>query len=233
VASLGGDLSPTLVDVAELVDALGLGSSRLFCGGSSPLIDTNISHLNCVHLLFIFMKAANAEPLDFREFPEVILRVREDGEFVDKNTHDLFRDKKVIVFGVPGAFTPTCSTAHLPGFEKLYFDFINHGIDEVYCHSVNDSFTMKAWFESLGVFHVKPLADGNAHLAAMMNTLVTKINCGFGLRTWRYCCMVDNLETKVYFEEAGKKDDYDGDPFDNTSADQLFDWVQAYHISSL
>jgi len=160
------------------------------------------------------------------EFPEVLLRDRVGGEFVDVNTHELFANKRIVIFGLPGAFTPTCSTKQLPGFEKLYHDFRNHGIDEVYCHSVNDSFVMKAWFESLGIQYVKPLADGSGHLSAMLNTLVTKVNCGFGLRTWRYAGIVDNLQIEIWREEDGKKDEHPEDPFEVSGAEDLLKYVK-------
>ena len=105
---------------------------------------------------------------------------------------DLFLDKKVVVFGLPGAFTPTCSASHLPGYEELYDEIKNCGVDEVYCISVNDEFVMKAWFEKQGVSKVKYIADGNGDLTDKLNMLVSKRNLGFGSRSWRYSAVLQD-----------------------------------------
>jgi len=178
-------------------------------------------------------KTKTTKTIGMREFPEVVLRAREGNDFVDLNTWDLLRNKKVVIFGLPGAFTPTCTISHLPGYEKDYLEYKLNGIDEIYCHSVNDSFVMAKWFESLGIQYVKPLADGSGHLAAMLNTLVTKVNCGFGLRTWRYAAIVDNLQITIWAEEPGKRDEYKDDPYDVSSSENILPIVQKQFIDSI
>ncbi len=148
------------------------------------------------------------------QVPDVTFHTRVDGEWVDLTTSEVFTGKRVVVFALPGAFTPTCSNYQLPGYEKLYDEFIDNGIDEVYCLSVNDSFVMNAWFKDQGIKKVKPLPDGNCFFTGQMNMLVLKNNLGFGMRSWRYAMIVNNGIIENLWEESTKEDDAEGDPYE-------------------
>ena len=116
---------------------------------------------------------------DIPTIPDVVFKERVDGEFKNLSTKDIFSNKKVLVFSLPGAFTPTCSGKQLPNFERLYEEFKLRGIDEVYCLSVNDSFVMNAWADELNVTKVKMLPDGNGHFTRRMGMLINKTHLGF------------------------------------------------------
>ncbi len=145
----------------------------------------------------------------------------------DVTTDQVFGGKTVVVFGLPGAFTPTCSSTHAPGFEQKYEDFKNAGVDEVYCLSVNDAFVMKQWADKLGISKVKMLPDGNAEFTRGMGMLVKKENLGFGDRSWRYSMLVkDGVITKLFIE-PGFSDNCDSDPFTVSDAQTILDEVTA------
>tara|TARA_B100000927_G_scaffold66899_1_gene52749 strand:+ start:508 stop:948 length:441 start_codon:yes stop_codon:yes gene_type:complete len=133
---------------------------------------------------------------------------------------------KVVVFGLPGAFTPTCSSTHLPGFEEKYDQLIEAGVREVYCVSVNDSFVMKAWAKDLGVSKVKMVADGNLEFTDKMNMRVSKSNLGFGDRSWRYAAILEDGVVTKLFEEAGKADNFEGDPFEVSDVDTVLGYLK-------
>lgn len=131
----------------------------------------------------------------------------------DLTTEEIFKNKRVVLFALPGAFTPTCSSTHLPGFEKHYKELKSLGIDDVYCLSVNDAFSMFQWAKQLGVEKVKMLPDGNAHFTKGMEMLVKKENLGFGDRSWRYSVLVNDGVIEKMFSEPGKEDNCAEDPF--------------------
>ena len=153
--------------------------------------------------------------------PYVNFRVRELGEWTDKNTDDYFKDKRVIVFSLPGAFTPTCSLQQLPGFEKQASVFKEHGIDEIYCMSVNDSFVMNAWAKSQNISNVKVIPDGSGHFTKGVGMLVDKDNLGFGARSWRYAMIVDNMVVRNLFVEDGICDNAETDPYKETKPENI------------
>jgi peroxiredoxin len=158
----------------------------------------------------------------------------EDGQFVIKSAGELFAgegDKTILVFGLPGAFTPTCSTQQLPGFEELYDQFQDAGIDEIYCTSVNDGFVMSSWFDSLGIEKVKPLADGNGKFARLMGMLVDKGNIGFGLRSWRYAAIINNGQVIHLFAEKGLRDNHEEDPYDASVPQTILDFYNNLYNS--
>ena len=153
-----------------------------------------------------------------------VFYIRENDDWVLKRTQDIFNDKEVVVFGLPGAFTPTCSAFQLPKFEEVYDDFKDLGIDEVYCTSVNDSFVMNAWFEQQGITKVKALPDGNGDFARSVNMINDFTNRGFGMRSWRYCMFVENAEIKVRYTEWGEPEACPiQDPFEVSSAEKMLD----------
>ena len=153
-----------------------------------------------------------------------VFYIRENDDWVLKRTQDIFNDKEVVVFGLPGAFTPTCSAFQLPKFEELYDTFKDLGIDEVYCTSVNDSFVMNAWFEQQGITKVKALPDGNGDFAKSVNMINDFTNRGFGMRSWRYCMFVKNAEIKVRYTEWGEPEACPiQDPFEVSSAEQMIE----------
>ncbi len=143
----------------------------------------------------------------------------------DVNSEELFRNKKVIILALPGAFTPTCSSTHLPGFEQHYDDFINLGVDEIYCLSVNDAFSMFQWAKQLGVSKVKMLPDGNGDFTRLMGMLVKKENLGFGPRSWRYSMLVNNGVIEQLFVEPGKMDNCEEDPFTCSDAETMLSYL--------
>ena len=143
----------------------------------------------------------------------------------DVTSDEIFSGKKVIVFALPGAFTPTCSSTHLPGYEANYQAFKDAGIDEIYCLSVNDAFTMFQWGVHQGVENVKLLPDGNGEFSRLMGMLVRKENLGFGDRTWRYSMLVDDGEIQQIFSEAGKEDNCATDPFEVSDADTMLKYI--------
>jgi peroxiredoxin len=144
----------------------------------------------------------------------------------DVTSYDYFGGKRVIVFSLPGAFTPTCSTYQLPGFEGLYEEFKRqHGIDEIYCLSVNDAFTMNAWAKSQNINNVKVIPDGNNEFTGKMNMSVQKENLGFGNRSWRYAMIVNNGKIEAWFEEPGREDDCPTDPYGETSPENIMNWL--------
>ena len=134
-------------------------------------------------------------------------------DWVEETSEDIFRDKRVVVFALPGAFTPTCSSTHLPGYDLAYNDLKAQGIDEVYCISVNDAFVMNAWFNSQNVENVKPIPDGAGEFTRKMGFLVDKTNIGFGMRSWRYSMIVNDGLVEALFVEPGIGDNEEGDPF--------------------
>ena len=169
--------------------------------------------------------------------PSVIFktRVRDDSiegpnpyRWEDKTSFDYFAGKRVILFSLPGAFTPTCSTYQLPGFEEMYDEFLENGIDEIYCISVNDAFVMNCWAKQQGVEKVKMIPDGSGIFTGQMGMLCSKDNLGFGLRSWRYAAIIDNGQVEKMFIEPGKQDNGDDDPYGQTSPERLMEWLKAY-----
>ncbi len=145
----------------------------------------------------------------------------------DVTSSDIFAGKKVIVVALPGAFTPTCSSTHLPGFEAKYEEFKALGVDEVYCLSVNDAFTMFQWGKNLGVSNIKMLPDGNGDFTRGMGMLVKKENLGFGDRSWRYAMLVDDHKIVQLFAEAGKADNHDEDPFEVSDVETMLNHLKS------
>jgi peroxiredoxin len=161
------------------------------------------------------------------QVPQVEFVFREAGEFVTRTSAELFDGKRVIVFSLPGAFTPTCSAYQLPGFEEKYQDFINLGIDDIYCISVNDGFVMNAWKQDQNIENVKLIPDGNAYFTRSMGMLVNKSNLGFGSRSWRYAMVVDNGIIEKLFLEDGMRDNSDTDPYMETTPDNVYSYIKS------
>jgi peroxiredoxin len=159
-------------------------------------------------------------------------RVRDDSiegsnpyRWQDMTTADYFAGKKVVLFSLPGAFTPTCSTYQLPGFENNAQDFYDKGIDEIYCISVNDSFVMNRWAATIraeGLQKVKVIPDGNGDFTKGMDMLINKEHLGFGYRSWRYAAIVDDGVVTHWFEEPGiNNNGSDDDPYGETSPENV------------
>ena len=173
-----------------------------------------------------------------RTVPQTIFktRVRNDAlegpnpfEWKNLSTDDIFKGKKVVLFSLPGAFTPTCSTSHLPRYEELYDEFKALGVDAVVCLSVNDAFVMYQWGLSQGAEKVFLLPDGSGDFTRKMGMLVKKDNVGFGLRSWRYSMLVDDGEIEKMFIEPGFDDDCPTDPFEVSDADTMLTYLKAAH----
>lgn len=143
----------------------------------------------------------------------------------DVTTSDIFEGKNIIVLALPGAYTPTCSNTHLPGFEAKYDELKSQGVDEVYCVSVNDAFTMFQWSKHLGIEKVKMLPDGNADFTRLMGMLVKKENLGFGDRSWRYSMHVVDGDIKQIFAETGLMDNCPDDPFEVSDVDTMLNYL--------
>ncbi len=144
----------------------------------------------------------------------------------DRTTDDIFAGKRIVLFGLPGAFTPTCSSTHLPGYEAQYEAFNQAGVDDVICLSVNDAFTMFQWGKQLGIKQVHLLPDGNGDFTRGMGMLVKKENLGFGERSWRYSMYVEDRVIKKLFIEPGFMDNCPDDPFDVSGAEVMLTFLQ-------
>ena len=148
------------------------------------------------------------------------------GSWVDKTTDDLFADKKVVMFSLPGAFTPTCSGEQLPSYDKHFNEFKDVGIDEVYCISVNDAFVMNAWARDLKIKNVKMIPDGDGAFTRSLGMLVNKPAQGFGLRSWRYSAFIDNKEIKQMFIEPGLNNlSNDDDPYEVSDPETMLRYL--------
>jgi peroxiredoxin len=143
----------------------------------------------------------------------------------DVTTDEIFKGKKVVVFALPGAFTPTCSSTHLPGYEEKYEEFKALGIDDVICLSVNDAFVMYQWGKAQGADKVRLLPDGSGEFTDKMGMMVRKDNLGFGARSWRYSMYVDDGEIKKIFVEPGMEDNCPTDPFEVSDAGTMLDYL--------
>lgn len=141
---------------------------------------------------------------------------------------DLFANRRVALFAVPGAFTPTCSSNHLPGYEAAYAELCDLGLDEVYCLSVNDSFVMNAWFKQLGIQNVKAIPDGSGDFTRQMGMLVHKDNLGFGDRSWRYSLVAKNGVVEKMWIEPGYGDNSPTDPFTISDAVTMIKWLEVH-----
>jgi peroxiredoxin len=168
--------------------------------------------------------------------PAVVFKTRVRDESVegpnpfrwqDVTTDDIFKGKKIVMFGLPGAYTPTCSSSHLPDYEKKYDELKELGVDEVYCVSVNDAFVMYNWSQKLGIDKVKMLPDGNAEFTRKLGMLVRKENLGFGDRSWRYSMFVEDGEIKKMFIEPGFADNCEDDPFEVSDVDTMLDYLKS------
>ena len=174
--------------------------------------------------------------------PQVTFRVRVRDESIggdnpfrwqDYTTDDYFKGKRVVVFSLPGAFTPTCSTYQLPGFENNAQAFYDKGVDEIYCVSVNDSFVMNKWAQQVvdgGLQNVKVIPDGNGEFTEGLDMLSCFTARGFGCRSWRYAMVVDNGEITHFFEEPGRQGceidsdpERDTDPYTVTSPEHVLE----------
>lgn len=144
----------------------------------------------------------------------------------DMTTSDLFAGKKVVVFSLPGAFTPTCSSNHLPRYEELYEEFKAHGVDTMICVSVNDAFVMFQWGQKVGAKNVFLLPDGNGEFTRKMGMLVDKSNLGFGMRSWRYSMLVNDGTIEKVFVEPDFGDNCPIDPFEVSDADTMLAYLK-------
>lgn len=153
--------------------------------------------------------------------PQVIFRTRRNHEWVDVMTDEVFKDKTVVVFSLPGAFTPTCSSTHVPRYNQLTPLFKQHGVDEVVCVSVNDAFVMNEWKTEQHADNITFMPDGNGDFSEGMGMLVDKAELGFGKRSWRYSMLVRDGVIEKMFVEPNKP----GDPFEVSDADTMLEYI--------
>lgn len=170
------------------------------------------------------------------KLPNVTFRTRVRDETIkgsnpftwrDTTTKDLFGGRRCILFSLPGAFTPTCSTYQLPGFEMAADEFAAQGVQDIYCLSVNDAFVMNKWATDQDLSKVKVIPDGSGEFTRKMGMLVQKDNLGFGLRSWRYAALVDDCEIVSWFEEPGFEDNCGDDPYGESSPDNILKHLKA------
>ncbi|RFP60464.1 MAG: peroxiredoxin [Limnothrix sp. CACIAM 69d] len=168
--------------------------------------------------------------------PDVVFKTRVRDESVpgpnpfrwqDLSTQDLFGGKRVVLFSLPGAFTPTCSTSHLPRYEELYEEIKSLGVDAVICLSVNDAFVMFQWGKQQNAQNVFLLPDGNGEFTRKMGMLVDKSNLGFGMRSWRYSMVVNDGAIEKVFIEPGYGDNAPSDPFEVSDADTMLAYLKS------
>lgn len=161
------------------------------------------------------------ENMEGKRVPDVTFRTRVDHDWVDLTTDDIFKGKTVIVFSLPGAFTPTCSSAHAPRYEQLADRFKELGVDDIVCLSVNDAFVMNEWKEDLGIDSIRFLPDGNGAFTEGMGMLVGKEDLGFGKRSWRYSMLVkDGVVDRMFIEPQEP-----GDPYGVSDADTMLEYL--------
>lgn len=158
-------------------------------------------------------------------------------EWKDVNTFELFKNKRCVLFALPGAFTPTCSSQHLPGYNNDYEEILSHGIDEIYCLSVNDAFVMRQWGLSLGLEEdktpfsngfkkVKLLPDGACEFTRLMNMSCTWTSeRGFGERSWRYSMVINNNKIEKMFVEESKVENSGPDPFEVSDSKTMINYL--------
>ena len=167
--------------------------------------------------------------------PSVVFKTRvRDGSIEGDNPYrwqdvtsfDLFANKRVVLFSLPGAFTPTCSTMQLPGFENSFAEFKALGVKDIYCISINDAFVMNAWAKAQKIKKVKVIPDGSGKFTRKMRMSVQKDNLGFGERSWRYACVVNNGKIEKWFIEPEPRDNADTDPYGETSPENILVWLK-------
>ena len=158
--------------------------------------------------------------------PDVTFRVRQNNQWINITTDDLFAGKTVIVFSLPGAFTPTCSSTHLPGYNELAPAFKENGVDSILCLSVNDTFVMNEWAKDQDVGNITLIPDGNGEFTEGMGMLVDKTDLGFGKRSWRYSMLVkDGVIEKMFIEPEEP-----GDPFKVSDADTMLKYINPHAV---
>jgi glutaredoxin-like protein len=173
--------------------------------------------LCCAHQKGLPMLSNN----EGQRVPDVTFKTRKDDQWVDIKTADIFAGKNVVVFSLPGAYTPTCSSTHLPRFNELANTFKANGIDEVVCFSVNDAFVMNEWGKAQEAGNIRLIPDGNGAFTEGMGMLVDKSDLGFGKRSWRYSMLVrDGVVEKMFIEP-----EKEGDPFEVSDADTMLSYV--------
>ena len=155
--------------------------------------------------------------------PSVTFKTQTNNNWVDVTTQSLFEDKTVVVFSLPGAFTPTCSSTHLPRYNELAGVLKANGVDEIVCMSVNDTFVMNAWLSDQDAENITVIPDGNGEFSDGMGMLVDKQEIGFGKRSWRYSMLVKNGIIEKMFIEPNKP----GDPFEVSDADTMLNYINS------
>ncbi|MDJ0616456.1 MAG: peroxiredoxin [Calothrix sp. MO_192.B10] len=174
--------------------------------------------------------------IHLEQVPDVIFKTRVRDESVegpnpfrwqDRTTKEIFGGKRVVLFSLPGAFTPTCSSTHLPRYEELYSEIRAQGIDQVICLSVNDAFVMFQWGKQQGVKNIFLLPDGSGEFTRKMGMLVNKDNLGFGMRSWRYSMVVNDGKIEKMFVEPGFSDNCPDDPFEVSDADTMLAYLKS------
>ena len=148
-------------------------------------------------------------------------------EWKPLSSDDVFAARRVVLFGLPGAFTPACSDSHLPGYERHYDAFKDLGIDAVVCLAVNDAFTMFQWAKAQGVEKVFMLPDGNGEFTRKMGMLVDRSAQGLGMRSWRYSMLVEDRQISALFPEPGFCDNPPGVPLDRSSAEVMLEHLRS------
>ncbi|MCK8515595.1 glutathione peroxidase [Methylonatrum kenyense] len=167
------------------------------------------------------------ENCEGQRVPNVTFRTRTDSDWLDVSSEDIFRGRTVVLFALPGAYTPTCSDTHLPRYNELAPVFHANGVDEIVCLSVNDAFVMREWGLQQNADQVRLLPDGNGEFTAAMGMLVDKNELGFGKRSWRYSMLVrDGIIEKMFIEP-----DVPGDPFEVSDADTMLRYINARAVA--
>ena len=163
------------------------------------------------------------------KIPNTIWKIRKGKDWFEESASDYFSGKRSLVVSLPGAFTPIWSEMQLPGLEALYDDYKEKGIDEIYCLSVNDSFVMNAWAKEHEIEKVKMIPDGSGEFTRDMDMIVFKPAQNFGLRSWRYAMIVNDMEIEQMIVEPGKNQQgLDDDPYEETKPENILSnlWIQ-------
>lgn len=177
-----------------------------------------------------------AHKLRGKLLPDIVFKTRVRDEQVahhnpyrwqNVTTDELFENKRVVVFSLPGAFTPTCSTYQVPGFEEAYECIKSLHVDDIYCISVNDAFVMNAWAKSQEIKNIKMIPDGSGKLTEALGMLVDKDNLGFGKRSWRYAMIVTDGVIEAEFIEEGQMDNCPEDPYEQTTPENIIAYLES------